>query len=65
MAKRKWKLIGLDFHRWRSGATWGDAAGGHNLILHHGWYSLEWAADPLVDHFRSLRHSFWRRYTED
>lgn len=57
-----WKLIGIDLHRrWRGGATWCDCHGGDNLIVHHGFYSLEWARGPNIDAYRSMRQSFWSR----
>lgn len=56
----RWKLIGIDLHRWRSGRTQCDLRG-HNLIVHHGWYSFEWARGPHIEWFRSFRQSFWSR----
>lgn len=57
MAKRiKWKLLGIDFHaRWREGKTWLDYAGGDHLWMHHGFWSLEWARGPHLEHYRADR----------
>jgi hypothetical protein len=51
----RWKFIGIDFHRrWRSGKTILDLS--YNCLLsHHGFYSLEWARGPHIDHYRSVR----------
>lgn len=38
-----WTYIGTIWHwRWRSGKTWLDNAGGNMLLMHHGFYSIEW-----------------------
>lgn len=52
----RWHLIGIDFHRrWRSGETHCDCMNGDNRIVHHGWYSLEWARGPHLEWFRAVR----------
>jgi len=53
----RWHLIGIDFHRrWRSGRTRLDLHG-NSVLVHHGWYSLEWARGPYVNWFRSEREN--------
>lgn len=53
----KWKLIGIDFHRrWRSGRTIIDLSY-NNVLVHHGFYSLEWARGPHIDWYRADRAS--------
>lgn len=54
--RKRWKLLGIDFHkRWRSGMTWLDNAGGDHLLSHHGFYSLEWARGQHLEYFRASR----------
>lgn len=55
----KWKLLGIDFHwRWREGRTILDLC--HNsMLVHHGFYSLEWARGEHVDYYRRVRAA-WR-----
>lgn len=58
----KWKLVGVDFHRrWRSHATWLDRFNGCHVLVHHGFYSLEWMRHGAFIWYGSGRHSFWRR----
>ena len=57
----RWKLIGIEFHRWRTGTTWLDRFRGNSVVEHHGFYSLEWARGENVEFCRALRQSFWRR----
>lgn len=54
MKSEPWMLIGFLFHKWRTGKTWNDTAGGDHLTVHHGWYSLEWARGKNIDFYRSL-----------
>jgi hypothetical protein len=52
-----WKLLGVDFHRWRSGRTILDLS--HNsMLVHHGFYSLEWARQPHVEFYRTVREKY-------
>lgn len=51
----RWKLLGIDFHwRWREGRTILDL---HydSMLVHHGFYSLEWARGPHIDYYRRVR----------
>lgn len=55
--KVRWKLIGIDFHdRWRGGQTRLDL-NGDSLLVHHGFYSLEWARGPHVGYFKMQRRA--------
>ncbi len=57
----RWQLIGIDFNnRWRSGATRLDL-NGDCIVVHHGFYNLEWARGPHVEHFCAFRKSFFSR----
>jgi len=56
MAKR-WRLIGIDFHRrWRTGYTRLDMTG-DSLLSHHGFYSLEWARGVFLSYYRDARRA--------
>jgi hypothetical protein len=50
-----WKLLGIDFHwRWREGKTILDLRN-ESVLVHHGFYSLEWARGPHLNYFRAER----------
>lgn len=52
----EWALLGFEINRrWHKGKTWLDTAGGDHLLVHHGWFSLEWARGPHVAHFKAIR----------
>jgi hypothetical protein len=54
--KHRWHFLGIEWHRrWREGKTWLDNAGGDHLLVHHGFYSLEWARGPDVDFYRARK----------
>lgn len=50
-----WTFLRWHWHRkWREGKTWLDTAGGDHLLMHHGFYSIEWARGKHVEYFRAL-----------